>query len=35
MGSGLVFSNTAAGAKTYGAYAGADGKWHLADRDAT
>jgi phage baseplate assembly protein gpV len=33
-GSGLVFSNAAAGAKTYGAYAGADGKWHFADRDS-
>jgi len=32
-GSGLQLSNKAAGAKTYGTYAGSDGKWHFADQD--
>jgi hypothetical protein len=32
-GSGMQFSNTAVNAKTYGLYAGSDGKWHFADQD--
>ena len=31
-GSGLQLSNKAAGAKTYGTYAGSDGKWHFVDQ---
>ncbi|MFD8756896.1 hypothetical protein ACFV0O_38855, partial [Kitasatospora sp. NPDC059577] len=32
-GSGLQLSNTASG-RTFGSYAGADGKWHFTDRSA-
>jgi hypothetical protein len=32
-GSGVQLSNTAVGGKTYGTYAGSDGKWHFADQD--
>ncbi len=31
---GLQLRNTASGSRTYGMYAGADGGWHLADKDA-
>ena len=33
-GSGVQLANTAAGARTYGMYSGADGRWHFADHDA-
>ncbi|MCX4821034.1 hypothetical protein OG883_14145 [Streptomyces sp. NBC_01142] len=34
MGSGLELANTSTGARSYGMYSGADGKWHFADHGA-
>jgi hypothetical protein len=33
LGSGILFSNKAAGAKTYGIFSGSDGQWHFTDED--